>query len=380
MTSKQSPTPATPTPAPPSPAATAATTAMATQALQPPPPAPRRPMVLTFSRVVALGFVGVLAVGLGVANAILWNVSTPPPPKDDPALGPIEQQLGEVNAQKAAAETQSTMVAAKTQQMREHLTATQHRIDQMNKPVATDPLLPLRVNTLRSDVQALETTRQQLAATAATPSGDVKFTKAVLDMVTHRLCLFVGPDSLDRSGTIFRGVAYAVEPDAKAAALMERGPIKMSYWVEPTVGDYRRITANNTPWTESHLTAFLFRANLPSNVNAEDNQSDTSFQDSDVLQNPTAGTRLYCVGHQRVGDDVWQNAVAVGSFSGTVSMYGRVMYTVSVPCFPGMAGAPVVTADGHLVGIMFGPMPNIQDKNLSLVVPLSALTRDPLSR
>ncbi|MGH7145341.1 MAG: hypothetical protein ACREJ2_14615 [Planctomycetota bacterium] len=151
---------------------------------------------------------------------------------------------------------------------------------------------------------------------------------------------------------------------------MTAAPALFQFWKQLQDGGFKYMTGWQVQ-LQATGSKYLFVGKLPPHSGIENEPVfPPGFEPGDCLASVPAGVQLYCIANERVGNDLWTDSVSTGKLIGSVAIGGDSFYSVAIPFRPCMAGAPVVTATGQWVGLMYGPLPDNQANESSLVVPI----------
>ncbi|HTL53115.1 MAG TPA: hypothetical protein VL860_11105, partial [Planctomycetota bacterium] len=253
-------------------------------------------------------------------------------------------------------------VTAKIAEDRNLLEGFQARADAFNLDAAAPPaeVNPLedRVAQLNREIDSLEAQERAARVRQDLASGQLR--EEIILKVNDRLIKLNEDSTHFFCGTLVEGWYYTTVKNGKPTTCrLGRGSSD-----QPMPAQSAR--AVNHP----NLTAWCL---APGTGIHKDGRPTGGFAVEDYERAPQDGMQVFCVCHQVVGDKVLENSVVSGVMAGSVSLNGHPFYKLSMPMRPEMAGAPVVTPQGKLIGLLMPKSKDVED--LNLVMPVYEITQ-----
>lgn len=227
--------------------------------------------------------------------------------------------------------------------------------------VAPEEILALqnRIDALERELAPQRATIAKLRQVRQDEEGDLKLSPDVLKAVNANLLKVVDRGGAFVCGTYLRGWYFTTVPQVQ--------PAMIAY------GAGRNLEIVQVTNTLRHRSPYLLVQRYD-RADPQDPAFDLAgFTPQDYETKPKEGQTVYCVCHQMVDGTPLNNTVVSGVYAGTKTINGQVFIKTTLPARREMSGAPVVTAQGKIIGILMPQMAGVED--LSLVLPVDEMNR-----
>ncbi|MGH7142621.1 MAG: hypothetical protein ACREJ2_00635, partial [Planctomycetota bacterium] len=317
----------------------------------------KRPMVDRRSKPLNLLvlFGGVLCVVIAVACAVVFSLPVQ-------AAVTAQQSSAETQRQNDLA-TQSASVQQDLAATQADLTAKQAKLTELQGqmpppptpvPAAEVAALQAQVTALQAELAPLREANRTLKQQRGDDEGTVQLDPAVIKRVNAWLIKLAQDQNHFVCGTQIEGWYFTTVVNFR-----------------PSLVAYGRAESMERPERYSRLrlsSQFIAAWRFDGADPAELGFQQQGFTSDNFELHPKDGQAVYCICHQEIAGKPLNNSVVSGVVGGTKTINGQVFIKTSLPVEEEMAGAPVVTADGKLVGILMPRLPDVED--LSLVMPV----------